>query len=232
MLIVIGPDGRPIKLSDKPTDRPSELFLYARILHTITFEKKIGLSVNTGAWQRWENITSHSFKGTKRLESAAKWEQTFFPCPKRTVGYISTGPTSTMQVVVLSQTILTWLMLTEMRGFLCYSMNHEQSREQETDLGRSIDEDSFSETAVRTSDNPSLRTGLGLPASDAAPTSTQNHRNAKGFWNHFLFRRRSRFQSILPIQNNEVHALKCRAIPFSQVRSLCHAIRLTSYWTM
>ncbi|KAJ8373036.1 hypothetical protein AAFF_G00271640 [Aldrovandia affinis] len=49
-----------------------------------------------------------------------------------------------------------------------------------------------------------------------SPTDSPPLKNAKKFWNHFMFRRRSGFQSILPIGNNEVHQQKCHAIPFSQ----------------
>ncbi|KAJ8339822.1 hypothetical protein SKAU_G00344550 [Synaphobranchus kaupii] len=53
-------------------------------------------------------------------------------------------------------------------------------------------------------------------AENLSPTDAPSLKNAKKFWNHFVFRRRSDFQSILPIRNNEVHQEKCRAIPFLQ----------------
>lgn len=45
-------------------------------------------------------------------------------------------------------------------------------------------------------------------------------RNAKGFWNEFLFRGKSDFRYILPIRNVEVRQEKCRALAFSQVKPI------------
>ncbi|KAJ8247443.1 hypothetical protein GJAV_G00246450 [Gymnothorax javanicus] len=53
-------------------------------------------------------------------------------------------------------------------------------------------------------------------AENLHPTDAPSLKNAKKFWNHFVFRRRSDFQSVLPIRNNEVHQERCRAIPFLQ----------------
>lgn len=71
-----------------------------------------------------------------------------------------------------------------------------------------------------------LSVPVGPPGSTRlpqGPTNKPNDRDAKGFWNHFLFRRRPGFQSVLPIQNNEVRQEKCRAIPFLQVRKITAA---------
>lgn len=49
-------------------------------------------------------------------------------------------------------------------------------------------------------------------------------RNAKGFWNAFLFRGKSD-RYVLPIRNVEVRQEKCRALTYSQVRT----VRLVAY---
>ncbi|XP_028661861.1 cerberus-like [Erpetoichthys calabaricus] len=42
-------------------------------------------------------------------------------------------------------------------------------------------------------------------------------KNAKKFWNHFMFRRRSDSQeTVLPIKTNELQQETCRALPFAQ----------------
>ncbi|MBN3310261.1 CER1 protein, partial [Amia calva] len=60
----------------------------------------------------------------------------------------------------------------------------------------------------------------GLKPTPAAgfrvPTYTPALRNAKKFWDHFVFRRRSDSQSILPITNNQVQQDTCRTLPFLQ----------------
>nr|XP_023685430.1 cerberus-like [Paramormyrops kingsleyae] len=71
----------------------------------------------------------------------------------------------------------------------------------------------FSGTGYQATDS-----GIQKPTSSVdlmSPTDTPL-KNAKKFWNHFMFRRRSDFQSIIPIRNNEVHQEKCRAVPFFQ----------------
>ncbi|MBN3317020.1 CER1 protein, partial [Atractosteus spatula] len=46
--------------------------------------------------------------------------------------------------------------------------------------------------------------------------SVTQFKNAKMFWNHFLFRKRSDTHTILPINNIEVLQQTCRALPFLQ----------------
>ncbi|XP_064193724.1 cerberus-like isoform X1 [Anguilla rostrata] len=69
------------------------------------------------------------------------------------------------------------------------------------------------------------------PADNLNPTDAPSLKNAKKFWNHFMLRRRSDFQSILPIRNNEVHQEKCRKIPFLQrvVHEDCETLVLKNH---
>uniref|UniRef100_A0AAY5F2H8 CTCK domain-containing protein n=1 Tax=Electrophorus electricus TaxID=8005 RepID=A0AAY5F2H8_ELEEL len=48
------------------------------------------------------------------------------------------------------------------------------------------------------------------------PTYQPASRDAKLLWNHFMFRRKSEFQTIMSIRNNEVHQEKCRTLSFTQ----------------
>ncbi|KAG7458896.1 hypothetical protein MATL_G00225530 [Megalops atlanticus] len=70
--------------------------------------------------------------------------------------------------------------------------------------------------AIHPADDHALGGLRPTPLADAGPTYSPPLKNAKKFWNHFMFRRRSDFQSIIPIRNNEVHQEKCRALPFLQ----------------
>lgn len=114
--------------------------------------------------------------------------------------------------------------------------NHGQFRRKKAthSLDKSTSEETpreIGKAGIRISDDSPVEhlgdefVSVGIPApallpTVESPTSKFNDGNAKGFWNHFMFRRRSGFQSVLPIQNNEVHQEKCRAIPFWQVMAL------------
>ncbi|XP_052399361.1 cerberus-like [Carassius gibelio] len=55
---------------------------------------------------------------------------------------------------------------------------------------------------------------ISRPAVNLAHRSSST--NAKGFWNQFMFRGKSGFRFVLPINNVEVRQEKCRALTFSQ----------------
>ncbi|KAG5286399.1 hypothetical protein AALO_G00014390 [Alosa alosa] len=139
---------------------------------------------------------------------------------------------------LVSQTILLiWVMVMEILGISFqthFRANRQLRRKKEThsldiptrediglprDIGKAGTQTDYS-SVEHLSDGFSVP--MGHPGSDSrvpkfqSPTNKPNDRNAKGFWNHFLYRRRSGFQYVLPIQNNEVRQEKCRAIPFWQ----------------
>lgn len=73
--------------------------------------------------------------------------------------------------------------------------------------------------------NELLRISLQNNGNISSPAVNLAHRssstNAKGFWNQFMFLGKSGFRFVMPIRNVEVRQEKCRALTFSQVRTVC-----------
>uniref|UniRef100_H3A159 Cerberus 1, DAN family BMP antagonist n=2 Tax=Latimeria chalumnae TaxID=7897 RepID=H3A159_LATCH len=108
---------------------------------------------------------------------------------------------------------------------------HRESLKKEKKNGRSKKSSRsnpyHTELQARGLDSSDQGAGRSLPLAnlaDATPTPPNNRnaepphwKNAKKFWNNFLFRRGANFQElVLPIKTNEVQQETCRTLPFSQ----------------